>query len=337
MRSSGTGSERIGHAARVRGRTTGSPQTDSLRHFIRHGGVLPVLAAACMWITVVSHAQNRGVYPLGMSAINSGVMPESTLTYSNQFLVYTRDQAKDNEGQTLPVTGNHTVILDMNTITWVSQERILGDRYGASASLPFSKNDLTSDLQGNLSGGSGFADSYYLPVILGWDWTRAAVRVMYGFLAPTGRFSAGANDNVGSGYWTHTLSTGQTFYLTGNKHLSLSAFQLYEFHTVQEGTRVHPGETFNLDYSLMYSLARTRRFQLQGGLAGYEQRQTTAKTGPSISPAVSEERYAINALALAVFGILPRRTSVGFKYFKEFANRATFQGNSLQVVASIGF
>ncbi len=124
-------------------------------------------------------------------------MPESTFTYSNQFLLYTRDQAKDNEGRTLPITGNHSVILDMNTITWVSKERILGARYSASATLPFSKNDLTSDIQGNLSAGSGFADSYYLPVILGWSWTRVAVRTMYGFLAPTGRFSAGANDSVG--------------------------------------------------------------------------------------------------------------------------------------------
>ena len=154
---------------------------------------------------------------------------------------------------------------------------------------------------------------------------------------PPGRFSAGANDNVGSGYWTHALSTGQTFYLTGNKVLSLSAFQLYEFHTVQEGTGVHPGETFDLDYSLMYSLARTRRFQLQAGLAGYERRQTTAKTGTGISLAVSEERYAVNGLGLAAVGVLPKRTSVGLKYFREFANRSTFQGYSLQVVASIGF
>jgi hypothetical protein len=272
-----------------------------------------------------------------MSAINSGVMPESTFTYSNQFLLYTRDQAKDNVGQTLAVTGNHLVILDMNTITWVSQQRILGARYAASASLPFSKNDLTSDLQGNLSGGSGFADSYYLPLILGWSWPRAAVRATYGFLAPTGRFSAGANNNVGSGYWTHALSAGQTFYLTGNKLLSLSAFQMYEFHTVQEGTGVHPGETFDLDYSLLYSLIRTRRFQLQAGPAGYEQRQTTAKTGSGISPAASEDRYAVNGLGFAVFGVLPKRTSVGLKYFREFANRSTFQGYSLQVVASIGF
>ena len=304
---------------------------------IRHGSVLSVLAAACMWTIVPSLAQNRGVYPLGMTAINSGVMPESTLTYSNQFLLYTRDQAKDNEGHTLPVTGNHAVILDMNTITWVSEERFLGARYGASATLPYAKNDLTSDLQGPISGGSGFGDSYYVPLMLDWSPTRTAVRVMYGFLAPTGRFRAGANDNVGSGYWTHALSSGQTFYMTGDKCLALSAFQMYEFHTEQEGTGVHPGETFNLDYSLLYSLARTRRFQLQGGLAGYEQRQTTARTGPGISAGQSEDRYAINALGFALLGVLPKRTSVGLKYFKEFADRATFQGYSLQVVASIGF
>jgi hypothetical protein len=301
------------------------------------GSVLTALTAACMWMTVPSHAQNRGVYPLGMNAINSGVLPESTFTYSNQFLLYTRNEAKNNEGQTLPVTGIHSVILDLNTINWVSELSFLGARYAASATLPFSKNDLTSDLQGNLSAGSGFADSYYLPIILGWSWTRAAVRAMYGFLAPTGRFRGGANNNVGSGYWTHTLSSGQTTYLTGDRRLSLSAFEMYEFHTVQEGTGIHPGETFDLDYSLLYSPVRSPRFQLQAGPAGYEQRQTTARTGPGISSSVSAERYAINAFGFAVLGVLPKRTSVGIKYFKEFADRATFQGYSLQVIASIGF
>lgn len=299
---------------------------------------LPLLTVACMMITVPAQAQSRGVYPLGMTAINSGVMPESAITYSNQFLLYTRDQVKDNEGHTVQVSGKHSVIMDLNTLTWVSKEKIFGGRYAAAATLGFSKNDLTSDILGNISGGSGFADSYYVPVMLGWRWTRAAVRVMYGFLAPTGRFSAGGSDNVGSGYWTNTLSSGQTFYVSKNRLLTFSAFQMYEFHTTQEGTGVHPGETFDLDYSLMWSLARTPNLLLQGGLAGYEQRQTTAKTGPGISLAASEQRYAVNALGFALYGALPKRNaSVGLKYFKEFANRATFQGYSLQVVASIGF
>src|SRR5258705_12400908 len=73
----------------LRGRRKPGELLEEYRHqviggTIRHGSVLPVLAAACMWMPVASHAQNRGVYPLGMTAINSGVMPESTFTHSNQ-------------------------------------------------------------------------------------------------------------------------------------------------------------------------------------------------------------------------------------------------------------
>lgn len=76
------------------------------------------------------------------------------------------------------------------------------------------KNQLVSDIHGQLSGGGGFADSYYLPLILGWNKERASIRVLAGILAPTGRFKEGASDNVGSGYWTPTLSSGQTVQLT---------------------------------------------------------------------------------------------------------------------------
>ena len=199
-----------------------------------------------------------------MSATNSGVTPQPGFTYFNQLLFYTRDHAKDDAGNTLPITGENNVLMDMNTLAWVSKKKFLGGaNFSAVATLPFAKNDLTSEVQGNISGGGGFADSYYMPVILGWNKERFAVRAIYGFLAPTGRFVAGANDNVGSGYWTHALSSGQTFYLKKNKGLVFSAFQMYEFHTTQEGTGVHPGETFDLDYSLMAALPKTKDFHLQ--------------------------------------------------------------------------
>jgi len=301
--------------------------------------LLWTIAAAYTLITGMRvQAQNRGVYPLGMSAINSGITPAPGFSYSNQLLYYSRDEAKDNDGNNLPVTGLNYVLMDMNSFTWVSKDEILGAHYSATATLPFAKNDLTSDLHGNISGGAGFADSYYMPLILGWSRERAAVRVIYGFLAPTGRFAADSNSNVGSGYWTHTISSGQTFYPTRGKFLALSAFEMYEFHTTQEGTGVHPGETFDLDYSALASVLGAGRFRLQIGPAGYEARQTTAKTGPQVSLVESKNRYAINALGFALSVAFPRRkASLNLKYFKEFADRSTFQGYSLQFSGATTF
>ena len=301
---------------------------------------LLVFVVVCVSILSMStQAQNRGVYPLGMSATNSGVTPAPGFTYVNQLLFYSRDHAKDDAGHTLTVTGENYVLMDMNTLAWVTKKKFLGGaNFSAVATLPFARNNLTSDIQGNISGGGGFADSYYMPFILGWNRERVAIRAIYGFLAPTGRFVAGGNDNVGSGYWTNTVSSGQTFYLKENKRLVLSAFQMYEFHGVQEGTGINPGETFDLDYSMMGSLLRTNSFQLQAGLVGYEQRQTTATKGPGISETASMDRYAVNALGFAVNSAFPKhKASVGLKYFKEFADRSTFQGYSVQFSGSISF
>ena len=253
-------------------------------------------------------------------------------------LFYVRDEVKDDDGETLPTGGLNTVVMDMNSFIWVSTRKVFGARYSATATIPVAKNSLTSDVRGKISGGGGLADSYFLPVILGWDADRVSTRAMYGFLAPTGRFDADASDNVGSGYWTHTLSSGQTFHLTSSQTVTLSAFEMYEFHTEQEGTGIRPGDTFDLDYSLMGALVRRDDVRVQLGVVGYLARQTTAKTGPDLDPAISEERYAVNGLGLAAGSVFPRqKASLTLKYFKEFANRASYQGYSVQIAGSISF
>jgi hypothetical protein len=284
--------------------------------------------------------QVRGVYPLGMSAVNAGVTPESGFTYSNLFLFYSRDQLKDSHGAVI-ATGENSVLMNMNSFVYVTNKEIPilgGAVLSFSATLPVANNSLSSDANGPQSGGGGFADSYYQPLIVGWRKKRANFKAIYGFLAPTGKFKAGASNNVGSGYWTHVAAAGETIYLTEGGTITASAFQMYEFHATQEGTGIQPGETFNLDYSLMASLRRTETLNLQVGLAGYEQRQLSARTGPGISLAQSQERYGVNSLGFAMTAVFPKNnSSLGFKYFKEFANRSTNQGYSFQITASIGF
>src|SRR5215208_4707719 len=105
-------------------------------------------------------AQNRGVYPLGMSATNSGATPAAGLTYTNLFILYARDESRGADGEVL-ATGGNSVLMDMSTFAWASRKSILGGaRYAASATLPFANNALSSDAAGAVSGGGGFADSY---------------------------------------------------------------------------------------------------------------------------------------------------------------------------------
>ena len=299
-------------------------------------------ACACLVMSAliggeVAEAQVRGVYPVGMSATNSGVTPEPGFGYTNQLLFYSRDELRGPDGEVVD-TGGHSVILSMNSFVWVSPASILGARFSMSATLPIANNSLTSDTKGAISGGGGFGDSYYQPFILGWQQKRAAIRAVYGFLAPTGAFEPGANSNVGSGYWTHALSSGQTVYLSANHTLAVSAFEMYEFHTTQRGTGIRPGQTLDLDYSVIRMFSPRDDVRVQAGVVGYGQWQTTGQHGPEVTAAQSDSRYAVNALGLSAAVVWPEReVSLGVRYFKEFSNRSTFQGYSTQISATIGF
>ncbi len=88
----------------------------------------------------------------------------------------------------------------------------------------------------------------------------------------------------------------------------------------------------------MQVFAITSSVRLQLGLVGYGQWQTTDKTGPTITPTQATALYRVNALGFASNVMLPeRKVSVGAKYFKEFANKSTFQGYSLQISGTITF
>src|SRR5215469_16643108 len=73
-----------------------------------------------------AQAQSRGVYPLGMTSTNSGITAPPGFTYSNQLLLYYRNESKDANGVTKPVTGSNAVLMDMNSIIWVSKRQFLG-------------------------------------------------------------------------------------------------------------------------------------------------------------------------------------------------------------------
>ena len=281
----------------------------------------------------------RGVYSPGYSATNSGVLPEPGFTYSNTFMDYSFDQLTCTNCGALSSKFDAAVFVDANLFVWVSKAKILGANYGVAALLPISNSALSLAGLGPIAGGGGLADSFYQPVTLGWHLKRADITAAYAFFAPTGRFTAGASNNTGSGHWTNAPTAGETFYLTKNKATAFSAYQLYEFHTTQQGTNIHPGQTFDLDWSLtqILPLQKNEHLLLQLGVVGYGQWQTSRNSGPNVDP-LHPDKYRVNAIGGAANIILPlRKTSVGFKYFKEFSDSNTAQGYSLQITGGITF
>ena len=85
----------------------------------------------------------------------------------------------------------------------------------------------------------------------------------------------------------------------------------------------------------MHSFSLGGEKRVQFGLVGYNARQTTDKTGPTITPEQSKAHYKVNALGVGSNLSLSAKINVGFKYFQEFSNRSTFQGHSIQFSGSI--
>ena len=297
------------------------------------------LAGACALLACgTAGAQVRGVYPTGMNATNAGAAPAPGWSYSNLFIVNSRDERVGSGGETL-ATGQQSVLLDLNTFAWGSANSILaGARFGATATVILSKNSLESDLEGSLGGGSGLGDLFVQPVILGWTNGQYDWRAAYGIVAPTGHFEAGAGGNVGAGYWTHALSSGVTFHLSEERRDALSAFLMYELHGKQETTDVSPGDTLTLDASWMHASSRWADRRLQFGAAGYAQWQVSDKSGPGVTPEEARDHYRVYALGLAAsMGPAGGRSSFAVKLLREFDARSTFEGYSFQVSATFSF
>ena len=296
------------------------------------------LLACALAVAAPAIAQVRGVYPAGMNATNAGFAPAPGWAYSNLFIVNTRDERVGPDGEML-ATGEQSVLLDLNTFAWGTTDPVLaGGRFGATATIILSRNSLESDAQGSLGGGSGLGDLFIQPVILGWTKGQYDWRAAYGIVAPTGRFEAGADDNVGAGYWTHALSSGVTYHFSEERLDSLSAFVMYELHETQETTGIRPGDTLTLDASWMHVALRRADFNVQAGAVGYAQWQTTDKRGPDVTPEEAGNRYRVSSLGLASSIAWPaRRSSVAIKLFREFDARSTFEGYSAQISAAFAF
>ena len=165
--------------------------------------------------------QQKGQWVPGGFGLNAGVIPDPGVTYANVAINYSASRLNDSNGNRIlqNVTGTYSFWVDENIFFYVPHHKFLGGYFMPFVAVNYATGSLVAELNTinligtNLSGsagGSGLADTYVQPVYLGWHFKRADFNAGYGFTAPTGRYTAGASDNVGSGYWGNNITSGTT-------------------------------------------------------------------------------------------------------------------------------
>ena len=304
-----------------------------------------LLAGVILCHITTAMGQQKGQWVPGQFGLNAGVIPDPGLTYANMALNYSASQLNGPTGNNIPgINGTYSFWVDENIIYYVPKYKFLGGYFMPYIGLNYASGELVANITGtNLSGGgggSGFADTFVEPLNLGWHLKHADVTVGYAFTAPTGRFTQGASNNVGSGYWGNNLTTGMTYYITKNKGTSANLATDWEFHGQKSGTNITPGQAFTIEWGFgqVLPLKKDMSILAQLGLVGYDQWQVgkssgTLIVGPPPVPPINESAipyYSVHAVGVQANIILPAKDlSAFFKYYDEYHALARPQGHTI--------
>jgi len=197
-----------------------------------------------------AHAQLNGENLLGDMGVKSGTQPEPGIYVSTIYYRYSTDSIKDPNGKPLSLDpsgdASQTIQAAMPLLFYVTPKKVLGANFGMMAVLPVANGGLEAPGLGlSEEASTGLSDLYVMPVQLGWHAKRADALVGVGFFAPTGRYNAGASDNLGKGMWSYEVSAGGTAYLDSQRSLSLSTTAFWETHGKKKG-EVHVDENISI-------------------------------------------------------------------------------------------
>jgi hypothetical protein len=303
-------------------------------------GIVVVLAYLMLGCVSPLMAQQKGQWVPGQFGLNAGVIPDPGVTYANVALNYSASQLNDRNGNAIPgINGTYSFWVDENIFYYVPKHKFLGGYFMPYIALNYANGELVANITGTKlstgGGGSGFADLYVQPFNLGWHFgERVDFSAGYAFVAPTGRFTQGASNNVGSGYWGNDITSGTTVYITKNKGTSANLATAWEIHGQKSGTNVTPGQAFTMEWGLGQVLPLKKDFSrlLQLGLIGYDQWQVS-DNGGLISPNIPANRlpyYSAHAVGFQTSFILPAKAlSFFFKFEDEYRALARPQGRTL--------
>jgi hypothetical protein len=337
--------------------TSGEPDMTSERNRNSKKGSISralislILLGAGLVAALPANAQQKGQYVPGQFGLNAGILPDPGITYESMTINFSSDTLNGPNGNKVPLTGSYDIWAVENYFIYVPKFKILHAKLAFAVIAPTLANGSLTLGSINFpnvalqAGGTGLADTWVQPLTLGWSFKRADIYVAEAFVAPTGRYSPGANNNVGSGYWGNHFVSGETFYLTKNKGTSASLFTDWEVHGSKQtgqGTTVTPGSAFTMEWGVGQIIPIKKDFSqlFQVGVIGFDQWQVSNNGGfvtPTV-PASLVPYYSSHAIGFQTNYILPAKgLNFFFKLEEDYRSLASPQGQTIVFGGSYTF
>jgi hypothetical protein len=234
-----------------------------------------VLAAGLFSLATQLQAQTLPVgshYPIGSEGLKAADLPPPGFYLRDYNYFYYADTVDG-----LPADLNIFAYCQGVKTVWISDWKILGANYGADLLVPFVYKNIAGQL--GTAGQFNLGDVYASPLILSWHIQHFDFAASYGIWAPSGNFDAstplGRLTSSGNGYWSHMFTLGGVWYADEKKTWALSLLNRYEISTEQDQTQITPGNMYSLEWGLSKTVAQN----IDLGLVGYYQQQTTQDSG----------------------------------------------------------
>jgi hypothetical protein len=288
-----------------------------------------------LFVSFLANAQLKGGHLLGGIGLQSGTQsPENTLAVYVPGYFYGASTLRDSNGDIAVRNPDIDMFVTGVGVSWVSDFKILGANYGATALFAVASNKIEGN-NVNIDGSLAFTDTYLIPVQLGWHKKRADFVFSYQLYLPTGKYKAGATDNSGLGMFMNEFSVGTTLFFNDKKTLHFATMASYEINGKKKDTDIKTGDILSFEGGLgktFYCLNAEKTAPasiINAGLIYYLQYKVTNDKIP-VGPIVWQgEKDHVAALGAEVnFLHLKYKSTIGFRWLGEIDAVNRFQGNT---------
>lgn len=274
-------------------------------------------------------AQLGGEQIRGDVGLDSGTQAPPGLYIAETLYFYRPTEVTATNGTALPGNLSLNLFAPVLGVNYVFKKKILGAHYGAAAGIWIMNQKLALPNLNVNSSNYGFGDSYFSPAQLGWNFKHADVLATYGFYAPTGRYSANANDNTGLGMWTNEFGLGTTVYFDEHRQWSMAGIGLYEFHTQKQGVNQTVGGIMTIEGGLGRSFMHG---YAKAGAAYFGQWKVTPDTGTDVPPLAAGIKGSMVGFGPELdMPVCKCPVLMTFRYLFDVDSRNSTKGNTLLV------